>query len=582
MGKSTYEDWVPAVDRHRFPDIERSIGELETNPLCREASSTLFWQVSFGLQQLSDVLEVERKVQATRIPGYSFDEALSALVSAGEVSQDLALQAQIRANPAMRKALQEELKLNLPPWIGFDTSTLDRILDVSTRLKPGSVMDMEESGEDTLLCAAFTQLHMLTALLIGISEGSWSSWEFAEDLLSWGQLAYGYVLNHTELYGGIVLSERRAVQLLQEAGYTVRQIQDDQSSVVDLTSPPASTLQEQREQSLCAVMSLFLNEQFKEHRRHNRNEEALLCFGTAVRLWGRSTSALEGKLCLQLAVDCCEDVYLGRSSVRDWQQVAEACWLISASLSDFPESDDLNAMDYVSDKQGWQWPAVSYWERAGTRAENEMSPAEFKRFQDLERESAHLVRLRSDFLGDLITVLEPESLRALVQAEVAWHESQPVGGRMEAMPNELRHVFETELRALVFNQAGGILSQILCNQALRDRLNVKSKHPERLSLREMAILLTEAGKTDSLAGPGMRRFIANLSISAADKGFLCADLPRYLHDLSDVRAKWEHPRNTDVRRLRDKTRDVRRRALGIGGKSYLERLLAIKNAARRS
>ncbi|MCL0057597.1 hypothetical protein M1N05_00810 [Dehalococcoidales bacterium] len=177
-------------------------------------------------------------------------------------------------------------------------------------------------------------------------------------------------------------------------------------------------------------------------------------------------------------------------------------------------------------------------------------------------------------------LLEAESLKALIQAEVAWHESQPAGGRIEATANELRLVFESELRALILKPAGESVNQVLRNRELTKPLNIKSKDNRGLSLREMAILLTEAGKTNSVAGLPIRQLIERFPLNQKDKDFLYVDLPNYLHKLSDVRRLGEHPRRSDAVQLRSRARDVRRKALGIGEESYLVRLLTIKRAAR--
>jgi len=63
MARLSYEDWVSEEDRNRFFRIEQTIGELESSPTCQEASSTLFWQVFFGLKEGSATIEFERKVQ---------------------------------------------------------------------------------------------------------------------------------------------------------------------------------------------------------------------------------------------------------------------------------------------------------------------------------------------------------------------------------------------------------------------------------------------------------------------------------------------------------------------------------------
>lgn len=554
MGRLNYEDWVPEEDRNKFFRIEQTIGELENNPICQEASSTLFWQAFLGLEELSAVIEFEMSAESMEIE-LSDKEQLLALV---------------------RKDYRGKTQ---HPWMGLDHAILNRIFNVSLGLDQEPLMNAKEAGQDTLLSVAFTQLHLATILLRVISKISWGSPEVADDLMSLGERAFRYIREQHALYAGSLLSERQALQLLEKAGYYAIPILPEERNTTDFIEPPAkSPIQEQREESLSAVMSLFLKEQFKANKKRNRNEEALSSFAMAVALWVGSTSSLEGELELQAAVDCCENIFLNKSAVRDWESVANSCCLVVDNLSEFPDSGDLVLQD-VLDKQGWSWSAVSYWQRASTLAEMEMTPPQLKQVLDNQRNSVHLDRLKNDFLGDFINVLEPDSLKALIQAEKDWYESQPMGGRVEATANELRLVFERELIVLIFDLAREPVNQILQNQELRKRLNIQSKDTSRLSLREMAILLTEAGKTHSLTGLPIRKMVECFPIGRKDKDFLYVRLPRYLHDLSDVRRSSEHPSRSDAIQLRDKTRVVRRKVLGIGEESYLVRLLTIKKAA---
>ena len=105
MGRLKYEDWVPKEDDKRFFRIEQTVGELEKNPICQEASSTLFWQVFFGLEELSAVIEFERDVQAWEI----------------EPSDKEPLLAAVRKTYRFKAQNQ---------WVGLDIAILNRIFNV--------------------------------------------------------------------------------------------------------------------------------------------------------------------------------------------------------------------------------------------------------------------------------------------------------------------------------------------------------------------------------------------------------------------------------------------------------------------
>ncbi|MCL0057603.1 hypothetical protein M1N05_00840 [Dehalococcoidales bacterium] len=378
MGRLKYEDWVPEEDRNSFPRIEQTITELQNNPVCREASSSLFWQIFLGLEELSAVLEIERQAQAMEKAGYSFSEALNALAVEDNIDKNAVLVALVRRNKDWQSLPPSWVQF---PWICLDYTALDRIYNILRETNRESVISIREGGQDMLLSAALSQLHLSTALLRAIGKVSWGSPEVVDDLISLGEKAFRHIWEHPELYGGPVLSERQALQLLEKAGYHVVPITPEERDMTSFVERLKSPLQEQREQSLSAVMSLFLNEHFKANRKRGRNEDALSSFARAVALWARSTSCLEGEISLQAGVDCCENLFLNKSAVGDWESVANACCLILDNLSEFPDTNDLFALQDVLDKQGWSWWAISYWQRASTRAENEMSPSQFKQLQ---------------------------------------------------------------------------------------------------------------------------------------------------------------------------------------------------------
>lgn len=572
MGRLSYEDWVPKEDRNRFSRIGQTIGELENNPVCREASSTLFWQVFFGLKGLSAVIEIERRAQAMEKTGYSFNEALNALAGEENIDKDTVLIALIRREKSWQLIPPSLVQFT---WIGLDPAILDRVFNVLLGLNRESVTSVKGGGQDRLLAVAFTQLHLATALLRAVSKISWGSPEVAEDLISLGERAFWYIREHNELYAGSLFSERQALQFLAQAGYVVNPVASNEMNTTTFTELPKSPLQAQREESLSAVICLFLNEQFKADRKSGRNEEALSSFAMAVALWAGSTSSLEGELSVQDAVDCCESIFLNKSAVRDWESVANSCCLIVDNLSQFPDSDDL-ALHDVSDSQGWSWGVV-YWQRASTRAENEMSPSQFKQVLDVEKRSSHINRLVNDFLEDLFVDLEPDSREALIQAEMNWYESRAMGGRVIAAANELRHVFEHELRSLIFKPLRESIDQMLQDQSLRNELRIKSKRAKGLNLTEMAILLKEAGKTSSLMGLPIRQMIEDFPVGQEDKIFLYVHLPTYLSNLIfDARNPSEHPAGVSKKELERRIKDMRRIALGIGSESYIVHLLKIK------
>ena len=136
-----YEDWVPKEDRRRFFRIEQSLGSLEDDPGCKEASSTLFWQLFFFMHKMSD----EAKGSNIR------DGGLSGTV--------------------------------------FESSFCDRICNIVWALveKSPEVLGTDAYGRSAV---AFVELHLTTILLRAFRKGLWQGSDSIDKLLAIGEDAF--------------------------------------------------------------------------------------------------------------------------------------------------------------------------------------------------------------------------------------------------------------------------------------------------------------------------------------------------------------------------------------------------------
>ena len=533
MSQSRYEEWVPEKDRNSCFRIEQSLGELENNTRCREAASTLFWQIYFRQ--------------------YAENTDLSILLN----------------------------------------SVYDLVVEEAKRRKA-------EAADPGLQSSAFVTLHLVTILLRAVRDQRWGSGELVDDLVRIGASAFG-VLPDSD-YNWTIKRLRDVKKRLASASLHLSDVgTTDRIAITGPPPPSLSETEELRQQALSAVAAMFCNEVFRSRRATDKCQEALEYFAWASSLWCEATHDVErpmlgGELSLQEAVDCFESLTQSHSAVSSWGTVAESCGLICDSLEYFPFALDLWVYDDIAllsdqelkDRNGQTWTAISYWRRAATRAEFEMTPTEFVESRRIETNTGHAHRLNRDFFGEDWDTLENDTRRALLQMEINWYEGHDMGGRPEEAAGELRLAFEYEVRAAVFATSRPVESMLEDPTLMKDLGFVAVTLP----LRKMLILLREAGKENSLKALHLRQVVEGSSLPPGDKKFLYEELPGYLEELVDIRNKVVHPEYWrsyssknglgEVKRDRDNVRKVREKALGIGGPSYLRRLISIKKVMTQS
>jgi hypothetical protein len=558
MSRVSYDDWVPEKYRKQYFRLEQTMGSLEVDPLCLNACSTLFWQLYFSIKRFIEIKNFNDQTENIR-------RQYEDLVASGDNTSE-----EIKVLSDQVEAILEEsrkpINERMGEWSGFDFSMLDRAHRVLIDHYSGSnVLENTPKLSDQ----AYICLHLAAILLRARRLVSWGSTEIQEELIREGELAFNLLQDR---FTDITYSSRRINKVI---------IPEDsikpgaEIETLTLSKELDAEEYEQQKDSLTTVAYYFLVEAFWFHKEHQDYLKALYMYATHKAFLSASNSALEYEKTDQNGANCFESILINKSTVSDWKSVVEWCSIVA---------DNIDQIDpEIKDIRGLVWPPVQYWTRASTLAENEMSPSEYVKVQRIERIQIHDTRMKRDFLGELFELLEPRSKQALRSAEMFWYQGQDMDGRIEGAANELRHVFEWELRALIFKRTNSSIKNMLLDTKLREKLHLDSNYfnqpIDKLSLWDMSKLLQEARNSNFPPILPVREVIEGFHIDRKSKDFLYNDLPIYLMDLvKNVRNLSEHPAGTDITLLVNRLGEMRRKALGIGGESYIVKLLNIKKA----
>ena len=270
-----------------------------------------------------------------------------------------------------------------------------------------------------------------------------------------------------------------------------------------------------------------------------------------------------------------------RERVKNWWNVAMGCTFNaegSPSVHEdawfgLPEEGFGEVLVDVDDPDySHNWVTLTtYWYMAYTHAKAQMSPSEHDFLRQRERNERHRKRLTSDFFDDCWFVLEENTRECLVSAEIAWSEAPRSGGRVFALPNELRLAFEGELREMFIKPIEQQIDNLLSDGKRSKRFGLRSRDAGSISLGDIGKLLERANpkELDLLA---LHMLIEGAGLNAKDKRFVHQDLARFLNRLWRARNEAEHQGRCDAGTMRT----LRRQALGIGCEGMLPRLARLK------
>jgi hypothetical protein len=425
----------------------------------------------------------------------------------------------------------------------FDNSTLSRLENLFLKVNDQLI---EQPSEQALRARSDFNIHLSTILLLAQNEFPSFSPELKDTLFLRGQSALDYFLsNH-------YLSIMNAAEVSR------------------------------RDEMLFIVYALFVKEQFKQSNIKQEYEKSLHLFTLAVHLWSQVDSNTNFNMDepdLQEGADCFEQLFLDTSQVSDWKSIENACEVIKSSLESGPRNWINMAFNHtITDHTGKDYLPIAYWQRAITIAQKEIRPGDLILALRLAQENYHRDRLKIDFLGSLLAVMEGMARRKLISGEIAWYQCSSSGGAPEQVVDNVRQVFEIELKTMVFRNISDSVNRLLSDGEKRKSLGIKSTYVERLSAFEMALLLSEANKQSSLCGLPIRDFLKKTRITQDDRLFLTDKLPFFIfNELNPVRRVVAHgDKDNNMDKLIKSASEIRRKALGIGDRGYLIWLLEIK------
>ncbi len=259
---------------------------------------------------------------------------------------------------------------------------------------------------------------------------------------------------------------------------------------------------------------------------------------------------------IQEAADIFEEIKRHPRGVNDWSNVKLYCEVLQ--YLGYRELYDL--LDGIKDSTGEEFPAVEYWGKAITFAEERMQVVNSP-FHILTREAQERAeteeRLKRDFLSaDSWRELPGEAWKILVDAEIAWTHNRP-----DNMTKEIRPFLEIVLPSVfVF---------------LRPTTGERSD--SRLPLTIM--------RDDIRGNPVVQAFIRGMKIQEQDRQWITSHLPTFLSEVIHLRNYFEKERHRE--RPPEKEKDMRLRAisvrrdlLGMGCEGVLPRLMKIKKATQ--
>lgn len=285
----------------------------------------------------------------------------------------------------------------------------------------------------------------------------------------------------------------------------------------------------------------------------------------------------------QEAVDVIERLLAPGANVSSWEEVSESCNLIHDNLLEDSEVEVLNRDTQVVDSVKRDFTASDYWQAAAARSETKMSTDELIKILDEKENSWHFDRLKTDYFGDQLSFFTKESIKHLLSMEIAWYSNERKGASKENAINDLYLCLGYELDSFVFNIIKTEVTAVWNNKKLRQQLALSAKDkPGKLGLRNMAILLREAGKqiNAEVRLLPIALAIKGLGLSKQSLEFLFNTLPDYLDQVTDLRNKPQH-RERDCS-LIEKFQEVRGKALGIGGQSLMLQILKAKSESLRT
>jgi len=225
-------------------------------------------------------------------------------------------------------------------------------------------------------------------------------------------------------------------------------------------------------------------------------------------------------------------------------------------------------------------PGEVYLEQQISFCDGRLSHKEILQVVEQQKRDYQEKRLRTDFFGDLWWDLELGTRERVISAEYEWYDGFDRRSYVRSAIEHYSAALEIELRALVFSVdevrrcVKGIIDKQRDDRSYRRSMQINSRTAESLNLKDISKLLRYAMENRKDVEP-IRKAILALPVAEHKKALFSQG--QFLEDLLHVyllRIDSTHTlENPDIL-LR--TRDLRRRILGIGCDGYLVSLATMK------
>ncbi|NLF02868.1 MAG: hypothetical protein GX601_18045 [Anaerolineales bacterium] len=268
-------------------------------------------------------------------------------------------------------------------------------------------------------------------------------------------------------------------------------------------------------------------------------------------------------------------------TVSDWEQVEGDCHELSDFLSQDMEMrrnvqwDDDMFPEYEWAVPAWEEQAWAYWEQAAVRASTKMSPDQFVRLQQRERDDRLKMRLQADFLYDVWATMEDRSRAAVLTAESIWSEGHAKGLRIEGVFNEWRIALEEELRGCLA-PARDLIQRFTVRGLLPNGDRLRSRGFDGLTLGDIGKILRFLGSGTDEADE-IQSVLAHAGLVSRERGVLTGKrLTDFIADLTAERNDAEHEGVSTTSAIAHLRRDL----LGIDRRGILPAIVRIKAKIR--
>jgi len=467
-------------------------------------------------------------------------------------------------------------------WDDVDELDPDAVTPLASRLceiwrSQRLVVEASEGAEGLGDDDAVAQLVVASTLLTLHRLGLWQGAGLMPELVESGSNAFKRV--PFEAHGVLFISSRLVRLFMQQLDWEpTSSLQDDSDS--GSTDEP-STSDVKLQASVASITAQLWVSAFELEMGRADYLAALEAFAMSAACLAWSESAFSIFLKQADAATCYRLLTSEASRLESggWRRISEACYLIGDALdADSPDLEGDSPEPPIKWPKAYTWNAKQFWAHAARESENRMSPSDLVAALDQAQTAEHVTRLQIDFLGTLFEAMTESSRNALVQAEKVWYTSDRDFGRRMAAVHEYRHVFEYELREMLFVHTWQIVKRLL-QENPEGRRGKVPRTIEALSLGDMIWVIEKLKNLDTSTAR-LRTALQSIGVSQTIILTIASEVLPAMRDVNNIRNDDEHGTKTEKALLTELAK-ARKAILGIGQKGAVAALLDIKKGLTR-